>query len=148
MATTVSDILTQAKSIAAAKLGASWHELPSATNLASNDVRRGAKGYGVRPLGAASAPTVTNAYALEHVFELVLMDKNPRKDDESQAVAVVCDLYDKQDEIFKQMVRAKLNLGATVVNVSGPSLSEPEFINGREFVALRQQFNVLYRQAI
>lgn len=148
MATTVTSIMAQAKVIAAASLGATWKEMPSVFNLESNDLRRGAKSYGVKPGAAASAATVTNSYALDHVFELILMDKNPRKDSEAQALAVIDDLYDKQDTIYKAMVRAKLNLGGTVLLVSNPSLSEPEFINSRELIALRQQFTVKYRQAI
>lgn len=148
MATTVSSILAQIKVIAAANLDATWKEMPSVLNLEGNDLRRGAKSYGAKPGAASSAATVTNSYALDHVFELVLMDKNPRKDSDAQAFTVIEDLYSKQDTIYKAMVRAKLNLGGTVLLVSNPSLSEPEFINSRELVALRQQFTVKYRQAI
>jgi hypothetical protein len=148
MAATVTTIMTEIKSLAASSLGNAWHELPNSIDLKGNDSRRGSKGYGVRPLGAADAPSVTNSYSLDHVFEVVLMDRNPRKDDESQAMAVLGDLYDKQDEIYKSLVRTKVNLGGTVLLVSNPSLSDPEFVNGREFVALRQQFNVRYRQTI
>jgi hypothetical protein len=148
MAATVTSILTEVKAIASAYLGDTWHELPNVTALTSNDLRRGSKAYGVRPLAASNAPTVTNTYALNHGFELVLMDKNPRRDNESQAMAVAGSLYDKHDEIFKLIARSKVNLGGTVILVSEPSISEPEYVNGREFVALRMQFNVRYRQTI
>ncbi len=148
MATTVGSIITQIKAIAVAQLGVDWKENPNAYDLTQSDSRRGPKTYGVRPLAASNTSTVTNAYALNHSFELVLVDRVARKNDASQADTVIADLYDKQDEIFKDMVRAKLNLSPTVMLVSEPQLSEPEFINGQEFVALRQQFNVRYRQTI
>lgn len=148
MAATVASIITQAKAIAAAKLGAGWQELPRVLDLDGLDARRGAKGYGVRPLSASNTPTVTNAYALDHGFQLILTDTNPRKDDDSQALTVIGVLFDQMDEIYKEFVRAKMNLGGTVLLVGEPSLSEPEFISGKEIVALRQNFNVKYRQTI
>lgn len=148
MATTVQSILTQVKAIAAAELGADWREMPHVYNLEANDTRRAGKSYGVKPLGATNTGTVTNAYALDHVFELILIDKGPRKDSDEQAEAVITNLYDKHDEIFKAMVRVNLGLPTTVLMISEPNLSEPEFINSRELIALRQQFTVKYRQAI
>jgi len=148
MATTVTSILSQIKSIASETLGVAWQEMPNVYKLSEADSRRGPKSYGVKPLAASNSPTVTNAYALDHQFELILMDRFTRKNDSSQADAVIGDLYDKQDEIFKSMVRLKLNMAGTVLIISEPELSEPEFINGQEFVALRQQFNVRYRQTI
>lgn len=148
MAATVSSIMTAIKSIASGYLGADWRELRSVMNLSANDLRSASKGYGVRPLPATSTESVTNSYALDHGFELVLMNSNPKVDDESQAMTVVGDLYDKQDEILKLIMRTKANLPGTVLIVTNPALSEPEFVNGREFVALKQQFTIRYRQTI
>jgi hypothetical protein len=148
MSATVTTLLTNLKTISAGVLGGSWHPLRNVMDLQSNDLRTGAKGYGVRALSASSAATVTNTYALDHVFEVVLMDTVPRKDDESQAMTVIGTLFDLQDEIFKQIVRTKAGTGGTVILVSEPSLAEPEFVSGKEFVALRQQFLIRYRQTI
>lgn len=148
MAATVGNILGEMKVLAAAYLGTDWQEMPNVYDLTKCDARRNAKSYGARPLAASDVGTVTNAYALNQGFELVLMDTLPRKSDSSQATAIITDLYDKHDEIFKAMVRVKMNLGTVVMIVNEPQLSEPEFINGQEFVALRQQFNVRYRQTI
>jgi hypothetical protein len=148
MAATVSNILEQIEATAAATLDPPWHEVPNVFNLAGTDVRRGAKAYGVRPLPANSAASVTNSYALDHAFELVLMDSNPKRDDDAGAIAVIGDLYDKQDEILKAMMRTKLNLAGTVLLISEPTLSEPEFLASGALIALRQQFNVRYRQTI
>ena len=148
MADTVSQILTQAKAIAAATLGTGWNELPYVLDVSKNDERRAKQGYGVRPLPANEAPSVTNSYALDHGFELVLMGSVAKPDDESQAMTLIGTLYDKQDEIFKSMARAKLNLPGTVLLVSQPALSEPEILASGKLIALRQQFNVRYRQAI
>jgi hypothetical protein len=148
MAANVTSIIIQIKAITAAKLGAGWAEMPFVTDLAKNDERRARKSYGVRPLPAASTQTVTNSYALDHVFELVLMQAIVKQDDDSEAMATIGDLYDQHDEVFRQLARAKVNLPGLVLLVSEPALPEPEFIGGRQFVALRQQFNVRYRQAI
>jgi hypothetical protein len=148
MAATVGSIITEIKSVASSKLGSEWKEVPNVYKLSGTDTRRGSKSYGARPLAAGSTGTVTNAYALDHQFELVLMDVFPNKSDSAQAEAVISNLYDKQDEIFKQIARSKINLPTTVMLVSEPQLSEPEFINGQELIALRQQFNVRYRQTL
>jgi len=148
MATTVSSIMTQVKALASAELGTAWHELPNVLSLDANDDRRGSKGYGVRPLGASDAPSTLNSYALDHQFQLILMDSVARTDDDSQAMTVAGNLFDKMDEIYKSLVRTKVNLAGTVLIVGSPSLSEPEFIAGNKFVALRQNFNVKYRQTI
>lgn len=148
MAATVTSILTNVKAAALAELGSGWQEMPHVLSLEKNDERRGRKAYGARAMSAGNAPTITNSYALDHTFEVVLMDDVPRNGDDTQAQAVIGTLYDKQDEILKRMIRTKLSLPTTVLLVSSIGLSEPEFVGDRQFVALRQQFNVRYRHAI
>lgn len=148
MSATVTSILTAGKAQMATTLGATWHELSNVYDLARNNLRAGAKGYGMRPLGADDTDTVTRAYDLIHTFETVLMDTVARQNDDSQAETVIGTLYDKQDEIFKVFARLNINLAGTVIYVARPSLNEPEFVGGGKFVALRQQFQVRYRQSI
>jgi hypothetical protein len=148
MASTVTQIIAQIKAIAAGELGLSWTELPHVLDLTKNDERRSRKGYGARPLAASDAQSTTSTYALDHVFELVLMMAVPKNDDDSQAMAVIGTLYDMQDEILRRAIRQKMNMPFSILMVSNPALSEPEFVNDRQFVALRQQFNVRYRQTI
>jgi hypothetical protein len=148
MATTVTQIIAKIKEQAGTELGAEWTELPHVLDLTKNDNRRGKQGYGVRPLSASEAGGITNTYTLDHGFELVLMASVPKHDDDSQTFDVIGTLYDKQDELLKRMIRTKLGLPGVVLLVSAPNLAEPEFINDRQFVALRQTFNVRYRQAI
>lgn len=149
MATTVANIMTAVKESITGLLGAPWHEMRNVNDLEkNNDLRSGSNSFGIRPLDAQNVATVTNSYMLDHLFEVVLMQSLPRKDDTAQSNAALVDLYDKQDEIFKQLARTKLTLFAVVIDVHDPELIAPEYVKGGSFVALRQQFRVKYRQAI
>lgn len=149
MSTTVVSITDQVNAICADTLGGNWHQLPHAYSLELNDLRMATKGYGVVSLAASSTTTLTNYYTLDHTFELILTDCTARTRDESDAAEVIGLLYDKQDEVLKQMILTKLNLAGTVLLVNPSGMSEPDFIGSdRRVIALRQQFIVKYRQAI
>lgn len=148
MATFVSQILTQIKAIIAAELGNTYTELPRIYDLSKSDLRRARLGYGVRPLDATPAETVVRAYTLDHGFEIILTDTIARDDSDAQRETVLNTMYDKADEIFKDLVNQKINLATFVMNVSQPSLSEPEFIDENKLVILRMQFIVKYRSAL
>jgi hypothetical protein len=146
MATTVSNILASMESIAAAQLGGSWKKLQHLFDLSKNDLATGSNGYAARPLAGSNAPSLTNSYTVDQVFELILTNTTAPGDDVSIMTAA-SDLYDKQDEILKIMMRQKLNL-SNVLLVNFLNIGEPERFDGSEFVTVRQQILVKYRQAI
>lgn len=146
MATTVNAIVVAAKSVAAAVL-TDWVELRHVFDVAKNDFRNTRYAYGVRPLEADNAATVTGAYMLDHRFELILTQTVARTDDDSQIFTVLSDLYDKADQVYRQFENTKIGLGSTIALVTSPSLSEPEILTGTT-VVLRMQFLVKYRHSI
>lgn len=148
MATIVQDILTNVKSTASTVLGALYKELRFVYSIEKNDLRSTEKAYSCRPLSASPAETITRHYTLDHQFELVLTDTIGRADDDTQRFDALHVMYDKADEIFKELVNTKLGLPATVLLVTSPSMSEPEFINDNKLVILRMQFTVKYRSAL
>lgn len=148
MATTVSDIITQVKSIAAAELGATYQELRYVYDVSGNDIRAGKLAYGVRPLEAETVAGVTREYTLNHRFELILTDTIARANSDEDAQAALGTMYNKADEIFRDMVKSKINLASVVLGVFEPSMSEPEFFNEQKLVVLRMQFTVRYRAAL
>jgi hypothetical protein len=147
VATTVGSILTNMESISAACLGAGWKKLQHVFDLAKNDLATGANGYGARPLAGSAAPSITNGYTIDQAFELILTNSTAPGTD-AAIMTAANDLYNKQDEILKVMVRQKLNLASTVLLVNFSSIGEPERFDGSEFVAIRQQILVKYRQLI
>jgi hypothetical protein len=75
----------------------------------------------------------------------MLTDTIARDDSDAQRETVLNTMYNKAHEIFKDLVNQKINLASFVMNVSQPSLSEPEFIDDNKIVILRMQFVVKYR---
>lgn len=148
MSTYVTQITNETKSIASSTLGVEYKELRFVFDVAKNDIRSAEKAYGVRPLSAVTAESVTRFYTLDHEFELVLTDTIGRSDDDTQRQDAINIMYDKADEIFKAMIHTKINLASFVLNVTSPSMSEPEIINDNKFVILRMQYNVKYRSAL
>jgi hypothetical protein len=148
MATIVQNILNNVKSTAATVLGATYKELRYVYAIEKNDLRSSEKAYSCRPLSASPAESIVRHYTLDHQFELVLTDTVGRSDDDSQRFDILHTMYDKADEIFKELVNTKLSLSSTVLNVASPSMSEPEFINDNKLVILRMQFTVKYRSEL
>jgi len=148
MATIVQNIITEAESLAATTLGGTYQRLEFIYDVGKNNVRNAALAYGVRPLAAIPAETINKVYTLDHDFELVLTDTIARAVSDDERRTALNTMYDKADEIFKAMVNTKINLASTVLLVSSPSLSEPEFLDDHKFVILRMQFTVKYRSAL
>jgi len=110
-----------------------------------NNLRDAKLAYGVRPLDAANAATLTRSYTLDHGFEVILTDTFARGDSDKQREDSLKVMYDKADEIFKNLVNHKINLASVVLDIQDPSLSEPEFLDDSKFVILRMQYVVKYR---
>jgi hypothetical protein len=148
MATIVQDIIDNSKSLALTILGPTYKELRFVYSVDKNDIRSAEKAYSVRPLDASEADSTVRVYTVDHRFELVLTDTIGRSDDDSQRTDALNTMYDMVDEIFKEFINKKLNLAATVLNVFGPNISEPEFVLDNKLVILRMQYTVKYRSAL
>lgn len=148
MATTADSIVSASKTIAANVLGATWKELKFVFDIAENNERTGANGYGVRPLEASNAATVTGSYMLDHRFELILTKTFARREGDTEIFTVLSSLYDYMDQIYRQFESLKLNLGTTIALVTSPSLSEPEVLTTTGLVVLRMQYLVKYRNTL
>lgn len=148
MATIVQDIIAQSKVV---YLGAfpGAQELPYIFDVEKNDLRRSEDSFGIRPLSASNAETITRNYTLDHGFELILTRSVPRgNQDDSQKIAALEVLYDRGDEFFKALVNTKINLPSVVLNVFDPEFSEPEFDEGGKIAILRMQYVVKYRSSL
>lgn len=145
MANTVQQIIAQVKSLCASTLGAEYQELRRVHEVEKNSFRDAKLAYGVRPLGAVNAETVTRSYTLDHTFELILTSNVARNDDDSQHEDVMETLFDNADEMFKAMVNTKLSLPLVVMSVQEPGISDPEILDDQKVVVLRMQFVVKYR---
>lgn len=148
MATTVADILTESRSIASTTLGATWQRLQFIFDVTKLNERTGKQAFGIRPLGAVPNETVTKSFTQDHDFELILSDTFARGQSDIQREEVLDVMYDRQDEIMQQMVLTKINLSSTVMNVSQPTISEPEFFDDNKLVVLRTQYTVKYRSLL
>lgn len=147
MATTVTSILDNAKSLASGILGNSWRELRRVWELERNDGQDAYQAYGVRPEAAArSEQGIIGNETLDHAFIFVLSNAIARDEDDSEKLTVLGDLYDKADQIFKKFVQVKMNLSGTVLKVDERTIDEPLFANGAVYVRFR--FIVKYRQTL
>jgi len=148
MANTVEQILTQTKSIITNALGADYQELRYIYDIEKNNLREARLAYGVHPLDAASADTVTCYYTLDHSFEIILTDTFARGDSDAQRETALNTMYNKADEIFKDMVSRKVNLPTLVLNVFEPGLGNPEFLDDNKFIVLRMGYSIKYRSRL
>lgn len=148
MSTTAGDVITQIESIASTKLGSTYQKLRHVLDLEANDGRNLKDAYRARPLGATHGQSITNSYVLNHVFELILTTTLARADNDDDLMTALGVLYDKQDEIYKQCAKDRVNLPLVVLLVTDPDLDEPQLMKEGHAVALRQRFTVRYRHTI
>lgn len=146
MSAHVQSIVAGMKTIIAAELGAEWQELPYSHDLSKNNKRVKKNGYGVRPLDAASAEgNILRSIFLDHKFEIILTDSVVTRNSDLEISNSLDSLYDKADELFKELVNSKVALPNLVISVSEPSIQAPEIIEAASLVALRLQLKVKYR---
>lgn len=148
MSSTVSSVMTALLSTIATAVGTGWQELVHVQDLSKLNERTAKKGYGMRPMDATAVETPIRSYTLDHAFEIVLTDTLARVENDEEYRAVLATLYDKADEVFKRIILTKLGLPSLVVNVTGPSISQPEIGPKKIFIALRMRVLVKHRSAI
>lgn len=145
MASIVSDIISGIRTVASGQLGGSWQELRNWYEVDKNDIRSAALAYNVRPLSAIPVDGVMKYYTVDQTFEIILSDVIARGHGDSERETALLELYNKADEIFKDLHNTKVNGTSGVLLVSQPSLAEPEFLDEKKIIVLRMQFVVKYR---
>ena len=148
MANTVKDILTQSRLVASTELGATYQRLMFVFDLSKLNTYAAKLAFGFRSLSAVPNETVTKSFTQDQEFELILVDTIANTSNDTDREESLDVMYDKQDEIMKQMILTKINLSGVVLNVSQPSISEPEFFDDNKIVALRTQYTVKYRSLL
>lgn len=130
-------------------LGVNYQELNYIINVSKNNFKSNAKRYGVRPLAATTASTITRVYTLDHEFEVVLSHDyipNPANDQDQRDKTFL--LFDKMDEIFKDLFCSKAGLNNIILNIDEINMAEPEYSVAESVVILRSKLRVKYRQAL
>lgn len=112
-----------------------------------NDFRSVNQAFGVRHQGASSAAGVTRVYTMDHAFEVVLAKRASSRDSDLTIQETINELYDKADDVFRNIHLTKLALPSIVLIVDTPTIGAPEILDN-ECVLLTLGFNVKYRSAI
>lgn len=148
MANTVAQILANLKSSVATVLGSTFHELQDSVNLKANTLRGATKGYSIKADSAETASGTTRAYTLDQVFEVTLVDVNPRRNDDLGLQSVLNSLYDYADQILVEIFHSKLSLPGIVLSVERANYERPEFVNGKEYIVLKARFTIKLRNEV
>jgi hypothetical protein len=143
----VAQIHESLTTIAQGILGASWKPMKKVISPEENDMRLIENSFGWRFGDASSVDGITKVYTLDHTFELVLGRRVVDRSDDVQVLTVMKDLYDKADEIFRQVVLKKAGLPSIVLLISEPNIRKPEVLKN-EGAVLILSLVVKYRNAI
>lgn len=130
-------------------LSSPWAELKYTINPAKNDFKSNAKRYGVRPLSGAVADGVTNYYTMDHDFEVCLTHDyipSPVGDQDQKDKTFL--LYDKMDDIFRDLFCSKAGLNSIILNIGDLNIEEPEYSVAESVVLLKATVTIKYRQAL
>lgn len=145
MSTIVQDITTGIETrIAAVWTGSAI--LDYVLDVSKNNFDNANDRYGVRPLEAVTVAGVTRYYTLEQNFEIILTKEfiNDHGDSKQREVSYV--LYDKMDDVFKDLFQTKIGLSSTVLNVGDLTLLDPEYL--KTTAIIKGVVTVTYRKAV
>jgi hypothetical protein len=132
-----------------AQLPSEYSEIDHLLDLQKNAFKKSSKRYGVRVLGSSEQDGTTRHTTHDHTFEVVLTDwyQDPVVSDTDQRTKGIALQY-KQLQVYAEVVRAKAGTPQHVALVTGLSISEPEYIEGDNVVAVRATFDIRYRQSL
>ena len=149
MSNIVEQINDAVKTQVSTTLGGTFSELPYTFDVSKNNIRDFVKGFGVRPVNAIRASTVTKVYTADQEFEIILTDKFANRSNDANQKAVVFDLFDKMDDILVQLFLSKGGLAAIIYNIDPFTIDEPEFLDEQNSIVVqRMRITVKYRNAI
>lgn len=130
-------------------LGSPYAELNYTLDVHKNNFKSNAKRFGIRPLSGSSVGGVTNYYTLDHEFEVILThDYLPAVNSDADQQAKAFLLYDKMDEIFRDLFCSKAGLNSIILNIGQLEMEEPEYTVAESTVVLRSKLTIKYRQAL
>lgn len=149
MSNLVEQIANSMETQIASVVGSEYAELDYKFDVSKNDFFNNKQRFGVIPQGASTGLSITKVYTLDHSFEVILTHDYINKDKtDADQRRVTYELFDKLDEIFKQLYRSKAGLTNIVLNIGELTVSEPEFLDEESLAILRAQLLVTYRNAI
>jgi len=148
MSNLVGAIIAGMKSTISTTLGSTYSELRYIYDMEKNDSRTSKLSFGVKPLAADPAESLLRSFTLDQGFEILLADTVPRTHDDVQREEALVVIYDKADDIFKAMVNTKIGIPGIVLNINGPSLSEPEIFESNTIILVRMGVIVKYRSQL
>lgn len=148
MSNIVEQINDGIKSTVATAVGVDWSELNYVIDVEKNDFKTNRKRYGVHPLEMDTVPGILKHYNVDHVFEVILTHDYINMVNDTDQRAKTFLLYDKFDEIYKDLFRTKAGLPAIVLNIGTFSAQPPEYLTEDSIAILRTRFTVTYRQSI
>jgi hypothetical protein len=143
----VAQIHEAIKTTAGVVLGGSYVLIRNVYELDKNDTRTSNYGYGVKHLASSIADGVTRTVTMDQGFELILMNRIVRRDNDSEIQAVINTLHDKVEAFFQSAYLTKLGLSSIVLNVENLNITEPQIFESG-LVALTATFTVKHRKQI
>jgi len=129
-------------------VGAGWSELDYVHNVELNNFRNQTKRFGVRPLGGIQVSGVTREYTIDQDFEVILTHDYVNIDGDANQVTQSLLLFDKMDDILVRVILNKVGLPTVIMNITGFTLDEPEFIESANLVVQRTRIIIRYRQSL
>jgi len=132
-----------------AVLPSTFSELKYKLKVEDNHFEENSKKFGVRPLEANSVPGVTQSITLDQEFEIILTDNYINLDisDEEQRIKTF-NLYDRLDTIYTDLINTKAGIPLIVLNIPSLTISQPEYLEDDNVVALRAQILIKYRRSL
>lgn len=118
-------------------------------DVATNSDRGYSKKYGFIPKGANFAEGRAMGFTtMDHTFQLILTDDFQNKDCDVSQNSVLMVMYDKSQDLLKELQKSRLVLPTPtnkVLLISGLSFDEPEFSGDNSTIVLRLDFNIQYK---
>jgi len=129
-------------------VGAGWNDLNHVYLVEKNDFRGNDKRFGVIPMAMASAENgINRKYVSDQDFQVVLTHGYlPKTTNDLDLQEKILLLFDKLDEIFKQIYATKAGVPSQVLNIQTFNVAEPEILEENKLIVLRADFSVRYRQ--
>ena len=148
MSSVVEDINIALEGVIAGVLGADYNPLLFKWSVEKNDFRNNSKMYGSMPLGGSQETGVIKSYTIAQTYEFVLTHNYINRDGDEDKQAKTFMLFEKSHAILKEVIRSKVGLPGSVLNIEGIDFLDPEFFEPDNIVVQRTRLFILYRNTI
>ena len=148
MATIVQQINDAVETRLDSLLGSEYSPLDYYIDIESNHFKGARKRYSVRPVSGVSTDSITKVYTMNHDWEITVTHDyiNKRSDADQREKTFI--LYDKMDDIVRDLHTSKAGLPSVVMNIEAVTYDEPEFLDEHNVAILRGFFTIKYRNAL